>query len=52
MALGLGPLWFGILLLIWAPMVSIARVATGVHYLSDIIAGMLLGLIAGGVVLA
>lgn len=52
MALGLGPMWFGILLLAWAPMVSIARVATGVHYLSDIIAGFILGLVAGGVVLA
>jgi undecaprenyl-diphosphatase len=47
LALGLGPLWFGLLLLIWAPLVALARVSLGVHYLSDIVAGMLLGVIAG-----
>jgi undecaprenyl-diphosphatase len=52
MAMGLGPLWFGILLMLWAPLVSISRVATGVHYLSDIIVGLILGLGAGAVVLA
>jgi undecaprenyl-diphosphatase len=52
LALGLGPLWFGIILLIWAPLVALARVALGVHYLSDIVAGMLLGILAGPVMLA
>lgn len=47
LALGLGPLWFGILLLVWAPLVALARVALGVHYLSDIVAGLFLGLLAG-----
>lgn len=47
LALGLGPLWFGIILLLWAPLVSLARVGTGVHYLSDIIAGLILGIFAG-----
>jgi membrane-associated phospholipid phosphatase len=47
LALGLGPLWFGILLLIWAPLVALARVALGVHYLSDIVAGLILGVLAG-----
>ncbi len=42
--LGLGPLWLGLLLLVWAPLVSLARVAMGVHYLSDVLAGMILGL--------
>lgn len=46
-ALGSGPLWFGIVLLVWAPLVSLARVAMGVHYLFDIIAGILVGLVAG-----
>lgn len=50
-ALGLGPLWLGLLLLIWAPLVGLARVAMGVHYLSDVLAGMVLGLVIGGIVL-
>ena len=45
--LGLGPLWFGLLLVVWATLVSLARVMTGLHYLSDVLAGMLLGLLAG-----
>jgi membrane-associated phospholipid phosphatase len=47
MAMGLGPGWFGGLLLVWAPLVSLARVATGVHYLSDVLAGILIGLLMG-----
>lgn len=47
LALGLGPGWFGVLVVLWMPLVSLARVAMGVHYLSDVLAGMLLGLAAG-----
>jgi undecaprenyl-diphosphatase len=47
MAIGLGPAWFAVLLIIWAPLVSLARVAMGLHYLSDVLAGMALGLIMG-----
>jgi undecaprenyl-diphosphatase len=47
----LGPAWFGWLLLAWAPLVALARVAMGVHYLSDVIGGVLMG-IAAGVILA
>lgn len=47
MALGLGPLWFGLAVLIWAPLVSYARVYVGVHYFSDILVGGLLGLLLG-----
>jgi membrane-associated phospholipid phosphatase len=32
-------------------LVGLARVAMGVHYLSDVLAGMLLGLLIGVVVL-
>jgi undecaprenyl-diphosphatase len=46
-AVGLGPAWFGILLLTWAPLVILARVAMGVHYLSDVLAGALLGVAIG-----
>jgi undecaprenyl-diphosphatase len=44
LAVGLGPGWLGALLIIWAPLVGLARVAMGVHYLSDVLAGMALGL--------
>lgn len=49
--LGLGPLWLGLVLLVWAPLVGLARIAMGVHYLTDVLAGAILGLIVGGVVL-
>ena len=49
--LGLGSLWLGLLLLVWAPLVGLARVSMGVHYLSDVLAGMFLGLLVGAVVL-
>ena len=52
LSLGLGPTWLGGLLAVWAPLVALARVSMGVHYLSDVIAGGLLGLIiAGGILL-
>ncbi len=44
-ATGLGPAWLAISLWIWAPLVALARVAMGVHYLSDIVAGALLGIL-------
>jgi len=43
----LGPPWLSVILWIWAPFVCLARVAMGVHYLSDILAGILTGLLAG-----
>ncbi len=46
-ALGLGPAWLAVLLCVWAPLVSLARVSMGVHYLSDILAGVILGIIFG-----
>jgi undecaprenyl-diphosphatase len=42
-----GPAWAAPLAILWAPLVALARVALGVHYLSDILAGWLLGLAAG-----
>ena len=51
LAIGLGPAWLAIVLCIWAPLVALARVAMGVHYLSDIVVGMLLGAAAGGIAL-
>jgi undecaprenyl-diphosphatase len=51
MALGLGPAWLGMLLIVWAPLVTLARVAMGVHYLSDVLAGALFGVLMGLVML-
>ncbi len=51
LALGMGPLWFGLLLAVWAPLVILARVAMGVHYLSDVLAGAILGAVLGGLFL-
>ena len=33
------------ILIVWAPLVSLARVALGVHYLVDVVAGWLLGIL-------
>lgn len=49
---GLGPIWFSIILTVWAPLVSLARVKTGLHYFSDIVAGAIFGVIAGIILLA
>jgi undecaprenyl-diphosphatase len=46
-AIGIGPGWLALLLAIWAPLVALARTAMGVHYLSDVLAGMLLGVVMG-----
>lgn len=43
LALGLGFHWFALALSIWMILVSLARVWMGVHYLSDIVAGVILG---------
>lgn len=42
-----GPSWLGASLVLWAPIVSLARVAMGLHYLSDVIAGATLGVTTG-----
>lgn len=52
LGLSLGPVWFGFTLLVWAPLVSLARVSMGVHYISDVIAGLLMGVLTGLLTLA
>lgn len=47
LAIGLGPAWLAVLLCVWAPLVSLARVAMGVHYISDILAGAVFGILVG-----
>ena len=52
LAIGLGPAWLGLVFAIWAPLVMLARVAMGVHFLSDVLAGALLGVLVGLVILS
>jgi undecaprenyl-diphosphatase len=47
-----GPGWLAWLLAPWAPLVALARVAMGVHYLSDVVGGALLGVAAGLLLIA
>ena len=42
-ATAFGPAWLTVLLWIWAPLVAMARVMMGVHYLADVIAGAIFG---------
>lgn len=42
-----GPPWLAMVLVPWAPLVSMARVAMGLHFPSDVLAGGLLGLATG-----
>jgi undecaprenyl-diphosphatase len=41
----LAPPWLIPMLWVWAPLVALARVSMGVHYLSDVVAGAILGII-------
>jgi len=50
-AAGLGSGWIALIPWIWAPLVSLARVAMGVHYVSDIVAGFLVGILMGWIVI-
>lgn len=47
LGLALGPAWFAAALCVWGPLVALARVVMGVHYLSDIAAGAALGVLFG-----
>ncbi|HEY5728652.1 MAG TPA: phosphatase PAP2 family protein [Anaerolineales bacterium] len=42
---GLGPAGLAAALWIWAPLVALARVSMGVHYVSDIVAGAAFGIL-------
>jgi undecaprenyl-diphosphatase len=50
-AAGLGPAWLAVILWVWAPLVTLARAAMGVHYLSDVVVGALVGVVVGMIAL-
>ena len=50
LAVVFGPPWFAVILVIWAPLVALARVAMGVHYFSDVFVGGLFGVFMGWIV--
>ncbi len=52
LAFAFGTAWLGIVLGVWCILVCLARVSLRVHYISDILAGILLGIFAGWLVTA
>ena len=46
-----GYVWLGAAMLIWALLVDISRIGLGVHYISDILAGTVIGILMGVLVL-
>ena len=42
-----GTWWLGLILLIWAVLVDLSRISLGVHYISDILGGTLIGIVMG-----
>ena len=47
LVIGWGPAWLVPVMLIWAPLVTLSRVAMDLHYLSDALAGAVLGTVVG-----
>jgi membrane-associated phospholipid phosphatase len=47
MVAALGPSWLFWVIVIWAPFVSLARVATGLHFFSDVVGGLVFGVVYG-----
>jgi len=47
LVVGWGPAWLVPIMLIWAPLVTLSRVAMDLHYLSDALAGAILGVLVG-----
>lgn len=52
LVLGWGPGWLVPWVLVWAPLMPLARVAMGLHYLSDTVAGAAFGALVAAVALS
>lgn len=50
-AVGISPPPYAVLLVVWTPLVALARVVMGVHYLLDVVAGAGLGVAVGAIIL-
>ena len=44
---GSGPSWLGLLVFVWAIVVSLSRIAMGLHFVSDVVVGSFIGFSAG-----
>ena len=42
-----GQIWIGIIMMLWTILVDLARISLGIHYISDIAAGSVIGIIMG-----
>ena len=47
LVVGWGPQWLIPIMLVWAPLVTLSRVAMDLHFLSDALAGALIGALVG-----
>ena len=46
-----GYIWIGIIMIVWALLVDLARIGLGVHYISDIVVGSIIGIFMGVLVM-
>jgi undecaprenyl-diphosphatase len=46
-AFGSGSVWLGLLVLVWAIVVSLSRIVMGLHFVSDVVVGAFIGFFAG-----
>jgi undecaprenyl-diphosphatase len=51
LAFGSGSVWLGLLVLVWAIVVSLSRIVMGLHFVSDVVVGSFIGFSAGLVTL-
>ena len=47
LAFGSVPAWLGLLVLVWAIVVSLSRIVMGLHFVSDVVVGSFIGFSAG-----